>query len=303
METPDWRRMPPLPSLRAFEAMARLGGFSAAARRLNVTPAAVAQQVRALEEHLGTALAHRDGRRLRLTAAGEGLAQRLTEGFRQVEAGLAQVRDARAGGPVRATMTPGFARYWLIPRLGRFWAAHPDVPLVVHSEVAVVDLQREGLDLGIRFGAGRWPGVEAEFLTPVNDLIVGAPALLGDRPGLSREEMQAAPWVLIDGEDEEFDALRAMGIDPGRLRINFFPSGELRIAAAQQGYGLTILNDKLAQAEIAAGRLIAVAAREIEGLAYYTVTPPGPRRPEVAKFLRWLRHEARAGAPAGASGR
>ncbi|MFN0115533.1 MAG: LysR family transcriptional regulator [Paracoccaceae bacterium] len=290
--SPDWRHFPALSALRAFEATARLGGFSAAARHLNVTPAAIAQQVRALEEHTGRALARREGRALALTPEGEALSRILTEGFRQIETGLAETRGPREGAPLRVTMTPGFARYWLMPRLGRFWAAHPEVPLVVHTELAVVDLARQGLDLGIRFGAGHWPGVEAEFLTPAAELIVGAPSLLGGRTCLGREDLHALPWALVDDDEAEFDALRAQGLDPARLRINFFPSGDLCIAAAQQGYGLTVLTDKLAQAEIAAGRLVAVGARDIEGLAYYIVSRRIERRPEEAKFIRWLKREA-----------
>jgi LysR family glycine cleavage system transcriptional activator len=295
MDSPDWRRMPPLSALRAFEAMARLGGFSAAARRLNVTPAAVAQQVRALEEHLGTSLAIRTGRSLSLTAAGEGLARVLTDSFRRIEAGLAEAAGPADGRPVRVTMTPGFARYWLMPRLGRFWAAHPEVAIAVHSEGSVVDLETSGIDLGIRFGAGEWPGVDAEFLTGAVELIVGSPALLGGRTRLTKDELEALPWALLDDLEVEFDGLRALGIDPSRLKVNVFPTGDLCVIAAQQGYGLTVLTGQLAETEIAAGRLVAVAGREIEGQSYYIVTRRRPRRPEEAKFIAWLRREAGAG--------
>jgi LysR family glycine cleavage system transcriptional activator len=301
MESPDWRRLPPLPSLRAFEAMARLGGFSAAARRLNVTPAAVAQQVRALEEHVGASLAVRAGRNLALTEAGESLARILTDSFRQIEAGLAEARGPSEVRPVRVTMTPGFARYWLMPRLGRFWAAHPDVAIAVHSDGSVVDLAAAGLDVGIRFGAGTWPGVDAEFLTRAVELIVGSPQLLGGQTRLATAELEALPWVLLDDVETEFDGLRALGIDPARLRIKVFPTGDLCVEAARQGYGLTVLTGQLAEAEIAAGRLVAVGGREIEGLAYYIVTRRRPHRPEEEKFVAWLKREAGGESGSGAA--
>ena len=196
MTGPDWPRFPSLTALRAFEATARLESFSAAARVLNVTHAAVAQQVRALEDHLGAELVYRSGRSLSLTAEGAKLATALNEGFRTIEAGLSEVQASTPGAPLRVTMTPAFAAQWLMPRLGAFWADHPDVPLSLHPDKRVIDLRREGLDLAIRFGDGTWPGLEAEFLTSAHYVIVASPDLLDGRTELTLEEMSSMPWVI-----------------------------------------------------------------------------------------------------------
>ncbi len=162
--TVDWRTMPPLASLRAMEAVARLGGFSAAARALNVTHAAVAQQVRGLEAELGVALLRREGRAVVLTAEGERLSAALTEGFGGMQGAVEAAKARRADGPIRISLTASFAAQWLMPRLRDFWARHPDVPLSLHPDARVLDLAREAMDLGIRYGRGSWPGVTAQRL-------------------------------------------------------------------------------------------------------------------------------------------
>jgi LysR family glycine cleavage system transcriptional activator len=116
----DWRQMPALAALRAFEATARTGGFSAAARQLNVTHAAVAQQVRALETRLAVALVWRDGRGLRLTPEGQRLAVALNAGFATIRDGVRALTDGATQKPLTVTLPPAFAAEWLMPRLARF---------------------------------------------------------------------------------------------------------------------------------------------------------------------------------------
>jgi LysR family transcriptional regulator, glycine cleavage system transcriptional activator len=118
----DWKRLPPLTALRAFAAVAQSGSFSAAARALNVTHAAVAQQVRALEEHLDQPLVARDGRALALTAEGEQLAAALNDGFATMQRGIDALRATDGDRPLRISLTAGFAAQWLMPRLRDFWS-------------------------------------------------------------------------------------------------------------------------------------------------------------------------------------
>ncbi|MCX7286669.1 MAG: LysR family transcriptional regulator, partial [Rhodobacterales bacterium] len=160
----DWRTLPSLTALRAFAATAETRSFSQAARALNVTHAAVAQQVRALEEHLGRPLVQRDGRGVGLTADGEHLAQALGEGFGAFQRGIEALLSGEADRPVRVTLTAAFAAQWLMPRLRDFWEQHPDIGLSMHPDARVVDLHRDRMDLAIRYGNGDWPGVEATFL-------------------------------------------------------------------------------------------------------------------------------------------
>jgi len=286
---PDWPRFPSLTSLRAYEATARLLSFSAAARALNVTHAAVAQQVRALEDHLGAELVYRQGRSLSLTAEGAKLAAAVNEGFRTIETGLSEVQAAAPGAPLRVTMTPAFAAQWLMPRLGAFWSEHPDVPLSLHPDKRVIDLRREGIDLAIRFGDGKWPGLEAEYLTSAKYIIVGSPDLLDGRTELTKAEMSAMPWVIEQDWPEALAWLKGFGLKPDTMQITYIPTEELALSAARQGYGLHVESAALVEQDLEYGDLIALGELRDDSLAYYLVTRPGPRKPELKTFVRWLK--------------
>jgi LysR family glycine cleavage system transcriptional activator len=135
----DWRRLPSLSALRAFEAQARLGGFTAAARELNITQAAVAQHVRRLEDFFSCALVQRQGRAMGLTDAGRRLTATLTDGFSTIEAGVADLMADTETRPLTVSTTPSFAENWLMPRLGAFWAGHPDIGIALRPEPGLVD--------------------------------------------------------------------------------------------------------------------------------------------------------------------
>lgn len=289
MADPDWLHFPPLSALRAFEAAARLGGFSAAARALNVTHAAIAQQVRALESEIGAALIHREGRGMMLTPEGARLGTALTDAFGSIQGAVTAIRARRDGDPVTVTTTPGFAVQWIMPRLWKFWEEHPDISVSLRPDHRVMDLRREGIDVGIRFGNGKWPGVDAEFLTSARYVIVGAPSLLADKTTLSREEMMTMPWVGEENWPEGMNWLKTKGIDPARLDMTMFPNEDLAASAARQGYGLFVEQAALAEEDEAEGRLRVVFDPREDMPAYFIVTPPGPQRAATRTFIRWLR--------------
>jgi LysR family glycine cleavage system transcriptional activator len=289
MDDPDWRKFPSLSSLRAFEAAARLGGFSAAARALNVTHAAVAQQVRALEAETGAALIQRAGRGMALTPEGAQLAEALTEGFAGIQAAVRQLRRRRDGDPVTVTMTPTFAVQWMMPRLWQFWEAWPDIGVSLRPDQRVLDLRREGIDLAIRFGNGDWPGMKCSFLTSARYVVVAEPSLLGDTPNPTKAEMQALPWVFEENWPEGLSWLKGQGIDPARIEITTMPGEEMALTAARQGYGLVVASAALVEEDVAEGRLrILIDPRE-DRPAYFVVTPPGPVRPAAQTFIDWLK--------------
>lgn len=207
----DWRSLPSLTALRAFAATAELRNFSQAARALSVTHAAVAQQVRALEDALGRPLVQREGRGVSLTTDGEQLAEALGEGFGAIQRGLEALRAGEADRPVRVTLTASFAAQWLMPRLKDFWLLHPDIGLSMHPDSKVVDLHRERMDLAIRYGNGDWPGVEAQYLTSARLVIAGAPSLIGDR-NPTVPEMAEMDWVLSRNWAEQDAYLRQLGL-------------------------------------------------------------------------------------------
>jgi LysR family glycine cleavage system transcriptional activator len=281
----DWLSMPPLSALRAFEATARLSGFSQAARALNVTHAAVAQQVRALEDHLGTALVQRDGRGLALTEAGQRLALALNEGFGAIQSGVAAARASRADGPVRVTLTGGFAAQWLMPRLRQFWQIHPDIALSLHPDPRRLDLRREGMDVAIRYGNGDWPGVEVRLLASARLVVAGAPALLGDGPPA---DLSALPWITTQDWPEQEQWMQSNGIVPDPDQTTELPNEELALAAARQGLGLIVESAALLEDDLKTGRLRLVLDHGDALPGYFIVTQPGPQRPAVRRFLGWL---------------
>jgi LysR family glycine cleavage system transcriptional activator len=286
----DWRQMPPLSALRAFAAVAAEGGFSQAARQLNVTHAAVAQQVRALEARLGMPLVARAGRAMALTAEGMQLAAALTEGFGAIARGI----EALASGeqPVRVTLTASFAAQWLMPRLRDFWNRHPEIALSLHPDPRPLDLRREGMDVAIRYGRGSWPGVQAEFLASARLAIAAAPELLGDGPPPAPAELARMEWILSRDWPEQDDYLRSIGLDPAQLSRTEFPSEELSIAAARQGLGVVVESHALLAGDIEGGRLRLVHDSRGQLPAYFIVTPPGPPRRAVRQFIAWLRAAA-----------
>lgn len=280
----DWRELPSLAALRAFEATARLGSFSAAARGLNVTPAAVAQQVRGLESELGVSLVLREGRGIALTTEGGRLAEVLQDSFRAVSEAISRLRQGDRDRGLRVSATAAFGHAILMPRLAEFWALHPRVPVSVEAENRAVDLRREGYDLGIRSGSGDWPGLEVELLANNRFQLAASPNLLAREPDITR-----LPWLLSSEFPDEYEWLRAAGYDPDRLNIINTPNGALAVTGAVHGYGLVFGTDAVLRSELDSGRLVNVEFPNLPNVSYYAVTLPGPRRPAVQAFIDWLR--------------
>ncbi|GMG82323.1 transcriptional regulator GcvA [Paralimibaculum aggregatum] len=293
----DWSGLPPLSQLRAFETTARTGGFSAAGRELNVTHAAVAQQVRGLERHLGVGLVRREGRGLALTPEGARLAEALGAGFETMRAALAEILAEQAARPVHITLTPAFLAAWLMPRLGEFRAAHPKIELMLNPSTDVVDLARSGHDLAIRFGTGDWPGLEAIPLVAAPVVVVAAPALLAACAVREPADLLALPWVQEIGTDELAVWLRGHGVEiAGKTDILHLP-GKHAIDAILRGDGAGMTARIFVEEDIAAGRLVALfdRDRDASGTGYHLVRRPGRQRPDVQKVAGWLLRLARRG--------
>ena len=284
----DWRILPSLSALRAFAAVAELGGFSQAARALNVTHAAVAQQVRALEQLLDVPLVARDGRGMALTDEGQQLALALSEGFGAIASGVAALRASGSERPVRITLTASFATQWLMPRLKEFWDRHPDIALSLHPDARVVDLRRDGMDLGIRYGNGDWPGVTSQFLAPARMAVAVAPDLLKGGTQLGTTEMQNMEWILARDWPEQDNYLKSLGLRPEALSRTDFGNEELSLAAARQGLGLIVESLALMEDDLEEGRLTLLHDSKDRLPAYFIVTPPGPQRAATRAFLKWL---------------
>ncbi len=288
----DWRDIPSLPALRAFEVAARAGSFSAAARELNVTHAAIAQHVRALESYLATPLLNRAGKGMALTDAGARLAMDLTEGFGQVINGVRQIAQDSAESPLKITVTPSFADNWLMSRLCDFWEKHPEITVSITPDNAVTDLRRDGFDLAIRYGTGDWPGVEATFLVSADFVIVSAPSLLKGRKSKTFADLQDLPWLFEKVHQVHRKWAVENGLDLACCQLKELPNLNMVLAAVRAGAGMSVVSRALVQDDIEQGRLVAVGQERREGLGYYITTLGGVPSAKVRTFRRWLLSQA-----------
>lgn len=285
----DWRKLPSLAALRAFDATARDGGFAGAARSLNVTHAAVAQHVRALEKDLGASLAVRDGRSVRLTRAGQDLARALAEGFETIARGIDDLTSREARRGIRVTATPFLVDRIMMPRLSEFWALHPGAEISIHPAREYIDIAGEGFDLAIRaipHGADlTWPGLDVEPIASIQVVAIVAPQLLQD----ASLDPQSLPWLEHEGMTAKLMMMRDCGLDVDRLTFVPVGSPNVLLEAVRQGMGATIFSEQFTREDLAQGRLVEVPLPKTLHARYLAATPKGPRHPLVAPFVDWVR--------------
>lgn len=289
----DWRGFPQLSALRAFSAFAQSNGLEQAGARIGVTHAAISQQIRALEAHLGLELVGRGGRRLELTAAGRRLADSLETSFAAIAHTLAELTRADAARPLRITTTSTFAASWLMPRLADFRIGHPEIDLVIDATPAAREIGREA-DLAIRYGNGGWPGLESRLLLRSSLVVVAAPALVP--PGACDElaDLEGLPWLQELGTSEVTAFLEQHGLQRREASGTISLPGNLVLDAVRDGQGVAVLVRAFAAADLLAGRL-RLLLEDHRQQGYFLVTPPGPLRPSVQAFCNWLMRQAGAG--------
>ncbi|MBV7410974.1 LysR family transcriptional regulator [Maritimibacter sp. DP1N21-5] len=288
----DWSRLPSLAALRAFDALARHGSQSAAARDLNVTHAAIAQHLRKLEEHFGESLASREGHQMRLTEAGTELASALAEGFDRIGEGVTTLLDRNRLRPVTVTMTPSFAETWLIPRMGRFWAEHPEVELRLVPSMTLSDLRRDGIDIAIRFGDGNWPGHDVEPLAVSQFVLISAPGYTKARRIEDLRDLSQWDWFFSQAAREQRIWGKTIGVDFSKVGAQEMPNNSMVLSAVRAGLGLSIQSRALVEPDLANGQLVSLFEGDAEGLGYHLVTRPTVLSPGAKTFRTWLRRTA-----------
>lgn len=294
-----WLTLPPLSALRAFSVFAETGSVTAAGRRLNVSHAAISQQIRALEARLSVPLVDRTPRGLVLTADGRRLAAALDAGFGEIARVVEELGGETAARPLKVTTTPSFAAGWLMPRLADFRARHSDIDLVIEASSQPRRIGPGDADLAIRYGGGEWPGLDAELLVPSPVVVVAAPSLIGERRIDSVADVADLPWMQELGTNEATERLERFGIARATAGMTSLP-GNLMADAARDGQGVAFTARAFVTADIAAGRLIPLF-QSGENDGYFLVTRPGVQRPAVRAFVAWARRQARGPAadPAG----
>ncbi|THH35859.1 LysR family transcriptional regulator [Aliishimia ponticola] len=285
----EWRDLPPLAAIRAFAAFADTGNVQAAGAALNVSHAAISQQLRALEDHLGLALLDRSGRAMTLTPEGRALAAATLEGFGKMAGAVAELTGAEADRPLQISTTASFAANWLMPRLGGFRAEYPEIDLVISAAPQRVDPAPGGVDLALRYGDGDWSGVDSELLMGAPIVGVAAPSLFGGAPPEDLTELTEYTWFQELGTHEGSDWLGPRGLRASTGVVTV--PGNLAIDGARAGEGIALTARIAVEADLASGGLICLFELRSEA-GYYMVTRPGVLRPPLRKLMKWLRAEA-----------
>ncbi|WP_372619053.1 LysR family transcriptional regulator [Falsiroseomonas sp.] len=279
--------LPPLAALRAFALVAETGSLTAAAQRLNVTQPAISRRIRELEAALGTALLRRGANAVVLTEAGERYAAALSSAFGAIRTATAELAAGPAA-PLRVRAYTTWALRWLIPRLPRFRALHPELEIeLVTSTAPVVDFAREGLDAAIRSAAGP-PATGAARLQAVTLAPFAMPAALrrAGAGGLTRLGSRVRPrdWAVWDA---------VQPVRPEAPPPLLFESTSLAIQAALEGLGAVICPPAFVAEELRRRRLKRLPGRDAEtGEHYWLLLPPGRSRPQAGAFRDWLVGEA-----------
>ncbi|MEM9668989.1 MAG: transcriptional regulator GcvA [Pseudomonadota bacterium] len=296
-------RLPPLNALRAFEAAARRLSFTKAAEELNVTPGAISQQIRQLEDYAGAPLFKRTGRSVLLTDSAQATLPLVREAFDQIaEAGRVMQAPARRGR-VMVSSAPSFAAKWLAPRLENFHRSHEGIEAWVSADMGLTDFNTADADIAIRYGRGQYDGLKSELLLDETVLPVCSPALLEGEHGI-RKPGDLAHHTLLHDESAENDpscpdwpswlaARNVLGVQSRRgPRFN---QAVLVIEAAISGQGVALAKRAVAAADLAAGRLVAPFADGSTSIdfGYWLVWPKGRHlTTDVRAFIKWVKAEA-----------
>lgn len=290
-------KVPPLNPLKVFEVVARTSNLTLAASELNVSQSAVSRQIAVLEEYLGVQLFTRERVGVRLTEVGEGYARRIGPAFEEIAAATEAITRKYSNNVIRLRTYTTLTARWLIPRLPRFKAQHPEVEVAITNSSAPLDFGAEQCDLAIVLGDGHWPGAEAVLL--LEDIVepVCAPgfmaagaapaeALRGKRLLVSKYRKDDWPrWLAHAGLPELFDTAEKM----------IFSSSILTWQAAVDGLGIAIGQPHMLEADFQARRLVRPFGSPLRtGKGHYLVTPALQRYSgKIAAFKDWLLAEAR----------
>lgn len=300
------RNLPPLKALRAFEAAARLGSVTAAAREMAVTPSAISQQIRTLENWAGVQFVARGATSFSLTDRGQHYLTRLMEAFDVLEEATDLALGRTDTTRLRVSVLPSFASRWLLPRLGRFADAHPAIEVEIDSSSSIIDFNRDDVEIGIRYGLGQYPDATSEMLLPDVVAPVCHPKLLVDAPGRAAitnpEDIAHARLLHESGGLSNFKFtwrawFEAAGVPVTQhTRGLVFSDTHLTIEAALAGEGIMLGRRVLVADLLAEGRLVAPFEPWMRDHPAYHLVHSRLRtpRPAAIAFMRWLRQEARA---------
>jgi len=291
------RTAPPLETFRFFEAAARHLNFTHAAAEMNVTHGAVSQRIKRLEEHLGMSLFRRSGRRMLLTAEGRLLLERVRNAMGEIAQGVEAIRSGRGDRILTVSVVPGFATYWLLPRLAGFIERHPDIEVNLRVSFSLANFESDGVDMAVRFGSGKWPGLKSIKLYDEELVTVCSPAFRGGRLPRTPDELLKTP--LLHDERQPWSLwFDAVGLDyRGAGRGQRFEEHSLLLAAAIGGLGVALARASFVKGDLESGRLVELFPQRVRAkTSCYIVYPRGSESLEkVQAFQEWLLGQVRSG--------
>ncbi|GAB3116921.1 LysR substrate-binding domain-containing protein [Novispirillum itersonii] len=283
--------LPPLPALRAFEAVGRALSFRKAGEDLLISQSAVSHHIARLEADLGVTLFIRHARGVTFTPDGERYFQAVTAAFSGLAAATAALRPA-AARPLRLSVLPAFARIWLVPRLADWTRRAPETGLDINSTLAVADVAGGEADIAIRYGSGPWPGVSARLLLPERLAPVISPTLAARGPVLTAPADLLRHTLLTNLRPSDWQSWAAStGLDLSTARWLQLTDYTLVMQAAQDGLGVAMGRLELLSAPLATGALRPALPDlpTVPGAGYWLVTARGGTpHPARARFLRWI---------------
>jgi LysR family glycine cleavage system transcriptional activator len=285
------RRLPPLSALRPFEAAARLESFSRAAEELHLTHGAISRQVRALEEHVGTELFARHGKRVTLTAPGRAFAERVRAALHEIQVAAEAVGSRRRENRLTVSVLPSFASRWLMPRLIRFMEAHPQIEVSVVATTALANFTSDEVDIGIRFGRGPYPPLVCEPFLEDEWFPVASPRMKA--PKHPRELLHMR--LIREDRDywDEWFVAAGVQLDKPLAGGPYFNDATYSIQAAARGEGIALARRSIIGEDLERGtlkRLFKFAVQTNE--RYWFVSPKEiSELPKVRAFRDWVKSE------------
>ena len=280
----------PLNALRTFEAVASHLSFARGAEALNVTPAAVSTQIRALEQRLNQPLFHRHGRQISLTEAGLKLLPGVQRGLAELRQAIEVISQDGLEGSLNLSMMPSFLQKWLMPRLPEFYSAYPDLDLMINVDNTLIDFNQTDMNAAVRLGDGDWPGLKSVKLMDDWILPVCSNRLLKKTgPINSMEDLQKHD-LLFAPSDVWNPWFRKFGKSSRNSRWSLLNDSISILMAAEQGEGIALTRWSLASREIEARRLVRPIDTVVKAdWSHYFVAPPHYfDLPKVAAFRDWL---------------
>jgi len=290
-------RLPALRALQVFEAAARHLSYSRAAEDLFLTQSAVSHQIKALESELGTKLFRRAGRAMLLTSEGQRLYTHIRDGLASFAKGVATLRADSGPQTLTISATPSLAAGWLVPRLSDFYYRHPDIDVNLRATTALADFDHDEVDLALRYGSGKWPGMRAEKLLSANVFPVCSPHYRGGKLPTKPTDLLKGDLLHVGGLpswEEWFKSANIM-LD-GPLRGPRFGDYTLAVQAAKRGQGVMLGRGAFIAEKLASGQLVRLMKKlpSLRTFDYYIVYPHGFDLPRKSRAFRdWILEQVR----------